>query len=558
MSDSADNPLLNDRAKRAGKPAFGATALRLYRNDAVWRGALDMIVVGTTIMLLSQGFPDLFKEFNNLFRPGSTGPAASAPLSDAVPLPAGAAGPSANFSTPANVQPPVQQASPLPKPAPKKTFPKVWIGNPSDEDKATLERALNLIGINNDQARELLETKAEAGEPNYQSLMGGLHVNEALQNKSSDKMAKAVFLYKEAAGQGHPAAQYELGQIYRLGNPDVGIEMDYQEAIKWYLMAVDNPLSTDGEAENQLGRLYERGAYVPQDYQKAKDYYMAGAKKGSSMAAGNLGAIYLNHPAGGQDAKQGLYWTQKAAEEGGAMAQRNMAALCLQGGLDGRPDYPQFLKWAGLAVDQGDVSVMLQLGDFYSTNNPGFPQNKKMAAKYYRLAALKKDPKGQFMLGQMYETGAGMPEDKIQAYVYYNLSYKDGGYPPAYAQMQTLKSKMTAAELEYADKMAAALVPTEGSFTPKTTFAGIGVATTHRNGHILVVDVLPGTPAEQAGLKKGEEILQINGVPSSTLDTRAASTLLRGPVGTEVRLLLQAPNAPATHEMSVKRRMINP
>jgi carboxyl-terminal processing protease len=51
---------------------------------------------------------------------------------------------------------------------------------------------------------------------------------------------------------------------------------------------------------------------------------------------------------------------------------------------------------------------------------------------------------------------------------------------------------------------------------------------------IEVIDVIPGTPAERAGVKKGDKIIRVNGEDVSTLTTEEVATKVKGPEGTPV------------------------
>ena len=66
--------------------------------------------------------------------------------------------------------------------------------------------------------------------------------------------------WRAKAEQGDPHAQDLLGKMYEEGE---GVEQDYQMAIKWYRLAAEQG---DGSAQFNLGRMYERGQGVPQDY----------------------------------------------------------------------------------------------------------------------------------------------------------------------------------------------------------------------------------------------------------------------------------------------------
>jgi carboxyl-terminal processing protease len=65
---------------------------------------------------------------------------------------------------------------------------------------------------------------------------------------------------------------------------------------------------------------------------------------------------------------------------------------------------------------------------------------------------------------------------------------------------------------------------------------GIGVQLEKPGLHLRIKDVLPDTPASRAGLKAGQVITAINGLPTITLKLEDAVRLCRGPVGSKLEL----------------------
>jgi carboxyl-terminal processing protease len=66
------------------------------------------------------------------------------------------------------------------------------------------------------------------------------------------------------------------------------------------------------------------------------------------------------------------------------------------------------------------------------------------------------------------------------------------------------------------------------------TLQGIGVEVQQKNGSVMIVAPIDGSPAQKAGLHSGDIILKVNG---QTIDTMAqAVNLILGPAGTSVTL----------------------
>jgi carboxyl-terminal processing protease len=74
-------------------------------------------------------------------------------------------------------------------------------------------------------------------------------------------------------------------------------------------------------------------------------------------------------------------------------------------------------------------------------------------------------------------------------------------------------------------------------------FVGLGVELKADNGALLIVHVIPGSPASQAGIVDGDRIVAVDAQTTAELSTDEAASLLSGEEGTAVRVtLLNAAN----------------
>ena len=89
------------------------------------------------------------------------------------------------------------------------------------------------------------------------------------------------------AGRGDVEAQVRLGRLYQQG---LGVRQDYVEAMKWYFLAAEQG---DADAELSLGLMHAEGRGVPQDFSVAIDWYRRSAERGNSDAPFHLGRAYL-------------------------------------------------------------------------------------------------------------------------------------------------------------------------------------------------------------------------------------------------------------------------
>ena len=71
---------------------------------------------------------------------------------------------------------------------------------------------------------------------------------------------------------------------------------------------------------------------------------------------------------------------------------------------------------------------------------------------------------------------------------------------------------------------------TEGSF------GGVGIVMGFKDNKITVISVMEGTPSEAAGIKTGDEIIAVDGVPTSEIEPEEVVLHIRGEIGSEVTL----------------------
>ena len=87
-------------------------------------------------------------------------------------------------------------------------------------------------------------------------------------------------------------------------------------------------------------------------------------------------------------------------------------------------------------------------------------------------------------------------------------------------------------------------------------FSGVGMEIGTRNGVLAVVSPLKNTPAERAGLKAGDTILEIDGMISVDMPVDEAIQKIRGKQGTSVKLKIGR-EGDLPFEVSIMRDIIN-
>ena len=231
---------------------------------------------------------------------------------------------------------------------------------------------------------------------------------------NSGNIQKSIFSdLTRKAEQGDAEAQYMLGEMYNYG---LRVPQDYQKAVEWYQKAAEQGYA---DAQYMLGFMYHHGQGVPQDYQKAVKWFKKVADQGVAAAQNNLGLMYKNGLGVEKDYQKAVKWFKKAADQNLALAQFNLGFMYRH--EDILQDYQKAVKWYQKAADQGLAAAQYSLGFMYEKGQ-GVPQDYQKAVKWYQKAADQGHAYAQYMLGVMYHHGQGVPQDYHKAVEWYQKS----------------------------------------------------------------------------------------------------------------------------------------
>jgi uncharacterized protein len=115
-------------------------------------------------------------------------------------------------------------------------------------------------------------------------------------------------------------------------------------------------------------------------------------------------------------------------------------------------DYASALKLFRRAADQGNANGFFMLGVMYATGQ-GTPQNYFEAAKWYGLAADQGSAAAQYSLGDMYATGQGVQLNYVSAYMWLSLAAAQGEQT-AIRDRDLVARRMTPEQIAEAQKLA--------------------------------------------------------------------------------------------------------
>jgi TPR repeat protein len=203
----------------------------------------------------------------------------------------------------------------------------------------------------------------------------------------------AMARLKPFAESGNAKAQSYVGGMYESGR---GVERNYAEAIRWFLMAAEQ---SDPYSQSHLGYLYEKGLGAARDEKAAARWYAKAAEQGDNYGQARLASMYRDGRGVAQDFQQAANWFSKAADQGSTWAQLNLGLL--------------YVKGQGVPLDRAKGIFLL------------------------RNAADQNDSDAQYNLGWAYESGTGVPKDTQEAIKWYGKA-SDRGNPQARARLEGL------------------------------------------------------------------------------------------------------------------------
>jgi len=88
-------------------------------------------------------------------------------------------------------------------------------------------------------------------------------------------------------------------------------------------------------------------------------------------------------------------------------------------------------------------------------------------------------------------------------------------------------------------------------------YYGVGMMVGPRNGKTMVMAPFPGSPAYKAGIRPGDIISMVNDKPTDGLSTTEIADMLKGPRGTQVKIVVSREGAEAPIAFTVIRDAIN-
>ncbi|MBN1310335.1 MAG: S41 family peptidase [Anaerolineae bacterium] len=87
-------------------------------------------------------------------------------------------------------------------------------------------------------------------------------------------------------------------------------------------------------------------------------------------------------------------------------------------------------------------------------------------------------------------------------------------------------------------------------------FEGIGAYVEMQGGYVIIVTPMDGSPAQEAGLRPGDVVLQVDGEDMTGMTLDEVISYIMGPAGTDVALTIFRPETQETLEVTITRARI--
>jgi len=203
--------------------------------------------------------------------------------------------------------------------------------------------------------------------------------------------------------------------------------------------------ASDAQAQFELGRAYEDGKGVPQDNDRAVEWFRKSAEQGNAQAQNSLGVMYAQGRGVQRDRAEAVRWYRKAAKQGLPEALYNVA-IAYYNGEGAEHNTAMACTWMMMAQRKGDTDTAEALRHiedelnqrldrckfdlaFLYEKGDEVPQDMPAAVALYKEATAQPDNRrsvfstsAQYKLCRLYFAGNGVPKDYGQAKSWCNKS----------------------------------------------------------------------------------------------------------------------------------------
>lgn len=303
------------------------------------------------------------------------------------------------------------------------------------------------VTIDLDKSIEFYKAAVTAGSLKAYERLGDLYQ----YTKGSTHYKDAAYWYEQGALKGHVASQYEFALINarELGNEDLAIKWykkvllsDDAERITWAALSFEEgepflKANLDktvqfykravelggGQAQANLGFMYEAGQHVELDIHKARLLYEKSAEKGEAQGLNNLATFYKDGVDGIEvNLKKAFDLYSEASKKGNKFAHNNLAKMYFNGEYVKEDEFKAYELFK-MAAKAEFTDSYFYLGYLYLNGIDGkLEKNFFEAKKYFELSVAEGDSSSAENLAIMYSRGLGDSQNFDKAIIYFTKS----------------------------------------------------------------------------------------------------------------------------------------
>ena len=262
-----------------------------------------------------------------------------------------------------------------------------------------------------EKAREYFEVLASNGNLTATLDLARLHLRNLVVSPDPDY---AITLLAGASASGMPDASDDLGQIYEAG---AWRAQNFTRAFEFYRLSADQG-SVSGAFN--LGRCFLEGIGTPQHTANAMIWLGTAAHNDHSLACYWMGSLYSGGEYIDRDASMASNFYERGAALGHSYSQ-NKLGIMYRDGIGRDEDGEQAFSLFYLSAQSGNEWGQYLLGDMYKTGTH-VEQNLEAAARFLTLSAEQGLVEAQVELGSMYGKGQGVPADRNKSIELYEAA----------------------------------------------------------------------------------------------------------------------------------------
>lgn len=177
-----------------------------------------------------------------------------------------------------------------------------------------------------------------------------------------------------------PNKMLELGKSYEFGQ---GVEQDYGKALEWYTKAAE---AGDSYAMFHVGYMYDMGYGTETNSEKAFEWYFRSAEAGNPNGMFSVGQdYYLGFGGVDQNYSEAFTWFMRAADNGDPNSLYYIGMM-YRLGQSVQQDSEKAIQWFMRSAEYGFSISMRAIGEMYAKGE-GVEQDRDRADEWYARAA---------------------------------------------------------------------------------------------------------------------------------------------------------------------------